>query len=193
MRDKLEEYRLSVYLYGYSSFLEVMLLENFGSGYLGNVASKVEEKALDYRTLYTEALDALEAEAKSSVRAGLLGGASGALGIIGKAIEKTPVGDLTQIDEALIGAGEDVGKFSRDVQDDILGGLPDACSADVRPFVSGIEAVDHLYNDDVMLLADDEALYVLAAENANFSGKDEDPRESRRPELEPVQMAIWKS
>ncbi len=173
VRSKLEEYRLSVYLYGYSSFLEVMLLGNFDSGYLENVASKVEAKALDYRSLYTEAYDAIEAEANSSVRAGLLGGASGALGMLGKAIEATPVGNLTQIDETLIGAGKGVGKLSCDIEHDILGGLPDACSTDVRPFVSGIEAVEHLYNDNIVLLANDEVIYLLPAEDTNLPEQDE--------------------
>lgn len=172
VRAKLEEYRLSVYLYGFSSFLEVMLLESFDAGYLKNVVDKVEDKALDYRKLYTEAYNAIEAEANSSVRAGLLGGASDALGMLGKAIEQTPVGDLTPIDEALIDAGRDMGKFSRNVKHDILGALPDACSADIRPFVTGIEAIGHLYNDDVMLLVDDEAIYILPAEDASITAGD---------------------
>ncbi len=168
VRAKLEEYRLSVYLYAYSSFLEVMLLENFESGYLENVKNKVEDKALDYRTLYTKAYSLIEAEADSSVQAGVLGGISGAMGILGKALENTPVGDVTPIDEALIDAGKSIDRFSREVKRDILRDLPDACSSDVRPFVSGIEAIDHLYNDDVMLLADSETVYILPAEAASF-------------------------
>ncbi len=167
VRAKLEEYRLSVYLYAYSSFLEVMLLENFESGYLENVKNKVEDKALDYRTLYTKAYSLIEAEADSSVQAGVLGGISGAMGILGKALENTPVGDVTPIDEALIDAGKSIDRFSREVKRDILRDLPDACSSDVRPFVSGIEAIDHLYNDDVMLLADSETVYILPAEAAS--------------------------
>lgn len=167
VRAKLEEYRLSVYLYAYSSFLEVMLLENFESGYLENVKNKVEDKALDYRTLYTKAYSLIEAEADSSVQAGVLGGISGAMGILGKALENTPVGDVTPIDEALTDAGKSIDRFSREVKRDILRDLPDACSSDVRPFVSGIEAIDHLYNDDVMLLADSETVYILPAEAAS--------------------------
>ena len=168
VRAKLEEYRLSVYLYAYSSFLEVMLLGNFESGYLENVKNKVEDKALDYRTLYTKAYSLIEEEANSSVQAGVLGGISGAMGMLGKALENTPVGDVTPIDEALIDAGKSIDRFSREVKRDILRDLPDACSSDVRPFVSGIEAIDHLYNDDVMLLADSETVYILPAEAASF-------------------------
>jgi hypothetical protein len=159
----LKEYRLSVYLYGFSSFLEVLLLEN----YLHNVAEGIESRAVDYRTLYTEAYDLIERDANSTIRAGFLGGVSGAMGGLGKAIEETPLGSLTPIDEALIDAGKGVGDFSRGVKKDILKDLPTAAEAsDVRPFVEDIENLSRLYNDPVMLLADEDAIYILPAEAA---------------------------
>ena len=42
------------------------------------------------------------------------------MGVLGKAIEETPLGSLTPIDEALIDAGKGVGDFSREVKKDIL-------------------------------------------------------------------------
>lgn len=163
----LKEYRLSVYLYGFSSFLEVLLLENFDENYLHNVAEGIESRAVEYRTLYTKAYDLVERDANSSIRAGLLGGVSGAMNLLGKAIEATPVGDLTQIDETLIGAGKGVGDLSRGVKEDILKDLPTAAGAsDVRPFVEDIENLSRLYNDPVMLLADEDAIYILPADAA---------------------------
>ncbi|MGI6535100.1 MAG: hypothetical protein ACOX12_01585 [Eggerthellaceae bacterium] len=163
----LKEYRLSVYLYGFSSFLEVLLLENFDEGYLRNVAEGIESRAVEYRALYTRAYDRIAEDADSSIRAGLLGGVSGAMSLLGKAIEATPVGDLTQIDEALIGAGKGVGDFSSGFKRNILKDLPAAAGAsDVRPFVEDIENLERLYNDTVMLLADDETIYVLPADAA---------------------------
>lgn len=91
----LNEYRLSVYLYGFSSFLEVLLLENFDESYLHNVAEGIESRAGEYRSLYTRAYDLIERDADSSIRAGFLGGVSGAMGVLGKAIEETPLGSLT--------------------------------------------------------------------------------------------------
>jgi hypothetical protein len=161
----LKEYRLSVYLYGFSSFLEVLLLENFDENYLHNVAEGIGSRAVEYRELYTTAYDLIEKDADSSIRAGLLDGMSGAMGGLGKAIEETPLGSLTPIDEALIDAGKGVGDFSREVKKDILKDLPTAAGAsDVRPFVEDIENLSRLYNDPVMLLADEDAIYILPAE-----------------------------
>ena len=161
----LKEYRLSVYLYGFSSFLEVLLLENIDENYLHNVAEGIESRAVEYRKLYTRAYDLIERDADSSIRAALLGGMSGAMGGLGKAIEETPLGSLTPIDEALIDAGKGVGDFSHEVKNDILKDLPTAAEAsDVRPFVEDIENLSRLYNDPVMLLADEDAIYILPGE-----------------------------
>lgn len=164
IRDELEEYRLSVYLYSFASFLEVMLLENFDPDYLAATAGKIEERSLAYRMLYTKAYDALESQADSSVRAVALGGLSGAMGFLGKVIEKTPVGDLTPIDEALQDASKGIGDFSRGVKRDMMRKIADARSSDVRPFVENIENVNRLYNEPTMLLADEDAIYVLPIE-----------------------------
>ena len=164
IRDELEEYRLSVYLYSFASFLEVMLLENFDPDYLAATAGKIEERSLAYRMLYTKAYDALESQADSSVRAVALGGLSGAMSFLGKVIEKTPVGDLTPIDEALQDASKGIGDFSRGVKRDMMRKIADARSSDVRPFVENIENVNRLYNEPTMLLADEDAIYVLPIE-----------------------------
>lgn len=161
VRDELEEYRLSVYLYSFASFLEVMLLENFDPDYLAATAGKIEERSMAYRMLYTKAYDALESQADSSVRAVALGGLSSAMGFLGKAIEKTPVGDLTPIDEALQDASKGIGDFSRGVKRDMMRKITDARSSDVRPFVENIENVNRLYNEPSMLIADEDAIYVL--------------------------------
>ena len=42
--------------------------------------------------------------------------------------------------------------------------ITDARSSDVRPFVENIENVNRLYNEPTMLLADEDAIYVLPIE-----------------------------
>lgn len=93
-----------------------------------------------------------------------LGGISGAMGFLEKVIEKTPVGDLTPIVEALQGAGKGMGEFSDGVKCDMMRKLVDVISSDVRPFVENIESVSRLYNEPTILLTDEEAIYVLPIE-----------------------------
>lgn len=44
---------------------------------------------------------------------------------------------------------------------DMMRKLIDARSSDVRPFVDNIKNVNRIYNEPTMLLADDDAIYVL--------------------------------
>lgn len=169
VRSEFGEYRLAVYLYSFASFLEVMLAQKFDHEYLRDLSDGMDEYSIEYRQLYTRAYDLIEADADSSVRAMTLGGLSGAMGFLGKAIEKTPIGDLTPIDEALQGASKGIDKFSRGVKRDMMGRLADARSSDVRPFIESVEAVNRLYNEPTMLLANKDAIYVLPIESYDNS------------------------
>lgn len=49
---QLNDYQLVLYTFSFSSFLEVMLLENFDTNYLNSIASKIKEYSNDYAELY---------------------------------------------------------------------------------------------------------------------------------------------
>lgn len=164
VRSELEEYRISVYLYAFSSFLEIMMYNNFNENYLQGITEKIENHSIDYRLLYTKAYDLIEEDADSSVRALLLGGLAGVTGFLGKAIEKTPVGDHTPIDEALGSASKNLGELSEGMKQDMMKRLIDASSSDVRPFIENIGNIGRLYNEPVLLMADEEAIYVFPVE-----------------------------
>ena len=168
VRSELEEYRLSVYLFAYSSFLEIMLYEKFDEEYLHKIANSIDEHSINYRKLYTEAYNLIEADADSSVRAMALGGLSGAMGFLSKAIEQTPVGDLTPIDEALSDASKGLGDFSSSVKHDMMHRLVDASRSDVRPFIENIENISRLYNEPMVLMADESAVYMLPASDTKL-------------------------
>ena len=161
VRAEFEEYRLSVYLYAFSSFLEALLLRSFDSGYLSGMANKIEDRSNRYRELYTQAYNQLEEEANTTVRATALGGISAAFGFLGNAIKQTPIGDVTPIDEALIDAGKGVEGFSSDVRNEILGSLVGASNTDVRPFIDSVSEISTLYNSPMLLLADSDNIYLV--------------------------------
>lgn len=79
---------------------------------------------------------------------------------MGKAIEKTPVGDHTKIDETLIGAGEAVDDFRDDIQSKQLDLLIANKDTVVAPFVDSINRISYLYNQPFELLMDSENLYL---------------------------------
>ncbi len=154
-----KDYELAMYIFAFASFMEVMLLENFDSGYLCSVTKKVELYAGQYRELHQKCHKLIEMDSKTSVQAYVLKGVAGLTKILGKGIAKIPKICDGQVDEALIGAGEKVDGFSeRRTESTMVLFARDECSC-VRPFIDNINAVNVIYNEPLELLFDRDNIY----------------------------------
>ena len=80
---------------------------------------------------------------------------------LGKAIAATPIGERTQIDEALIGAGENVERFNDKRTEDLMAKLREAKTPDVGPFKASVDEVNRLYNKPLRMLVDSETIYLV--------------------------------
>lgn len=161
--DRLKEYQLGIYTYSFASFLEPMLSENYDKQYLDAIASSIVEHGNDYRFLYTECYNAIEASAEGAVDSLLLHGTAKALSGLGSLVEKTPIGERTLLDETIEGAGDAVSDFNKSQSGKLMKKLLHAKTPDVLPFRDAVESVNMLYNQPQQLLADKDALYVLPA------------------------------
>lgn len=159
-----KDYELAMYIFAFSSFMEVMLLENFDAGYLSSVTKKVELYAGQYRELHQKCYELIEGDSKTSVQAYILKGVAGLNKTLGKGIAKIPKISDGQVDEALIGAGEKVDGFSeRRTESTMELFASEECSC-VRPFVDNINAVNMIYNEPMELLFDRENIYFRLTE-----------------------------
>lgn len=166
VKDKLEklqsafkEYQLALYLYAFSSFLDVMLLENFKSAYLDGIAHKIEDYALRYRELYTECYSRIEGYSKFSIQSHLLSELASINRAAGETVAKIPVISDSQIDETLIETSSRLGKFRSRRTEQTMGQLVNHQSSSVHPFIENINAVNRLYNQPLELLFDEENIY----------------------------------
>ncbi len=159
-----KDYELAMYIFAFSSFMEVMLLENFDSGYLSSVTKKVELYAGQYRELHQKCYELIEGDSKTSVQAYVLKGVAGLNKALGKGIAKIPKISDGQVDEALIGAGEKVDGFSeRRTESTMELFTREECSC-VHPFVDNINAVNMIYNEPMELLFDRDNVYFRLTE-----------------------------
>lgn len=157
----LKDYQIAVYLFSFSSFLEALLLENYNKEYLNAVAKKIDDRSIEYRKIYTAAYNQLEGQGRGTLEQQLLGIFSGAGSYLGKAIEKTPVGDITPIDEALIGMSKNLDRIKKSQIHVLMENMPSAKVVDVKPFVEGIVNVNKLFNKKAEILTDGKAIYLL--------------------------------
>ena len=162
--DHLAEYRLAIYAHALSSFLEPLLSRNNDATYLRSVSKRISAHGLAYRELYTECYNAVEDGARSSLDSTVLGGIADAGKALGGFVSKTPLGKATPVDEALAGAGEEIGKFNEGLTDSLMAKLRSMSSPEVLPLQQGVEALASLREKPLSIAADSEALYLLPSE-----------------------------
>lgn len=159
--DRLKEYQLATYTYSFASFLEPMLSENFDEAYLQSIADRINDCSIEYREVYTECYNAIEASSKTSADAVVLNGVSAALSGLGGLLKQTPIGDRTPIDNALEDAGREVGDFNDGQTKDLMKKLQRAKTPEVLPFRESLDAVNRLHNQEHQLAVDGESIYLL--------------------------------
>lgn len=164
LKTQFKDYQLALYLYAFSGFAEVMLLENFDTGYIDSVTWQICEHSFQYRKLYSECYDLMEDYYKSSVQSGLVKGLSKASKMIGNTIAKVPVISNSQLDEVLIESGEKLNAYLDNKPDKTMQKLIDVCDNVTTPFVDNLNTVKLLYNNETKYYIDNENIYFLLSE-----------------------------
>ena len=160
VQEGFQDYQIALYLYGFATFLDVMLLENFDGAYLTSVAQKIENYSFTYRELYTKSYDQIEAYSKTTVKSGVMRGLAVATKKTGEGIAKIPVVSKGLLDEALIGAGDRLKGMQETSTGKKMRGLVSMRTSHVQPFIENINNVNRLYNQPTEMLFDGENLYI---------------------------------
>ena len=160
VQEGFQEYQIALYMYAFSVFLDVMLLENFDGAYLTSVAQKIENYSFTSRELYTKSYDQIEAYSKTTVKSGVMRGLAAASKKTGEGIAKIPVVSKGLLDEALIGAGDRLKGMQETSTGKKMRGLVSMQTSHVQPFIENINNVNRLYNQPTEMLFDGENLYI---------------------------------
>ena len=157
---RLNDYQLALYTFSFSSFLEIMLLENFDTNYLNSIASKIQEYSSDYTALYTKCAEKIEKDSKTSPEGYALKGLSKLSNGAGKIVEKIPVISKSQLDENLLKAGGILQDADTNRTQNVMQILVDSQTDYISSFVENIHTIDNLYNKSMQLMFDSENIYI---------------------------------
>ncbi|HAF48596.1 MAG TPA: hypothetical protein DCL08_05050 [Anaerolineaceae bacterium] len=157
---RLNDYQLALYTFSFSSFLEVMLLENFDTNYLKSIANKIQEYSNDYAELYEKCTMKIEMDSKASLEGHALKGLSKLSSGAGKIIEKIPVISKSQLDENLLKTGDILQDVDTNRTQNIMQILADSQTDYISSFVENIHIIDNLYNQSMQLMFDSENIYI---------------------------------
>lgn len=155
-----KDYQLSLYLYSFSTFLEVMLLENFDSEYLDNITNRIEDYSFRYRKLYTKCYDYIEKYANTTIESRVINGLEKGSKTLGDTLAKIPIISKTKIDETLIGTGDKLEEFGLKRIEETMKNFIDRQSSSVHPFIENIKVVNRLYNQNLEVIFDNENIYI---------------------------------
>ncbi len=162
LSSDMKYYQLSLYLFSFASFLEVILLESYDSDYLKGISGRIEEYSYDYRELYTDCYNYLEQFAKTSVETQVMKGAKSISKIAGDGIAKIPVVSKLPVDESLISASDILDKFKYKKADDTMRLFVQSKDNGVQVFSDNIKKISRLYNQPVEIMIDKENVYYIA-------------------------------
>lgn len=160
IQEQFKDYQLALYILAFSSFLEVILLENYNANYLSCLSSKIDSYSINYRELYSKCYEEIELYSSSSIQSAFLKKISRTSTNVGKFVEKIPIISNTQIDENLISTGDKINAFRNEKIKSQMQCLIERQSNFVRPFIDNINTINKLYNKPIQLLVDKSNIYL---------------------------------
>lgn len=160
VEDQFKDYQLSLYLLAFSSFLEILLLENYNADYLSDLSKKLDNYSIKYRELYTTCHVEIEKYSSSSLESTLLKGLSKASTFGGSFAKKIPLISDTQVDETLLSTGKKISEYGNDKVKKQLQPLTERKENFIRPFIENINTINELYNQPIQIAIDENNLYI---------------------------------
>ena len=154
------EYKTALYLYGISTFLSVLLIENFNEEYLESIIDRLENASYQYRELYTKCYNIIESQTKKSLdtrAAGLIADASKNLGNF---IANLPLISRSQIDENLIKTHNKINSIKSTQNSQLTERLLANRDNGIQVFINNLKNINRLYNCPTEILFDTEGMYI---------------------------------
>ena len=159
IQTEFKNYQLALFLYGFSSFFEIVLSENFSEKYLTAIETKLNEYSYKYHELYTICFDWLQELSLSSISSSALGILSDISSNLGNVIAKIPVISKSQIDENLIDAGLKLDQSKNEITTSLMKEFIGNKNSCINSFSSAVKNIKTFYSKSVEVVFDDANIY----------------------------------
>lgn len=165
VENKFKYYQLALYLYSFSSFLDVVLLQNFDKAFLNDVARRVKNYSLEYGSFYDKALESIEEYAGTSVQSRALQGLSVAGKFVGKQIAKIPdKANKIKVDDKLMSGSKKLEKIQSKSISDTTSAFSVVKDSGISMFIEKIDLLNAMHNKPMRIAVDENNLYLLQSQ-----------------------------
>lgn len=157
IEKKFKYYRLSLYIYSFSSLIEILLLGNYQSEYLLSKKDELDELDNEYSFVFNTALEYVKKNANKSLEGNVLAGLGSAGKVIGTVAVKAKV---KNVDTWLNEKGENLKKAGKNIKDNFAIQFEEIKESNSKPFIYQIEKVNSIYNNTKEIYFDSENIYL---------------------------------
>lgn len=153
-------YRLVLYLHGFATFLEVLFLENFNAPFLTEKIESLNEKAYDYREVYSYCYGRVEEAVLGALDGKVLKGLASVSDKIGKLTEHVPLINRTSLDELLQDGGSKLSSSISRKEKQLLSHFAENRDSSMQSFVDLLKQTRSICSENSAVYFDKENLYI---------------------------------
>ena len=157
IEKKFKYYRLSLYIYSFSSLVEVLLLGNYQEEYLLSKKEELDKLDEEYSKAFEEAFTYIKTNANKSLEGNVLSGLGSAGKALGNLAEKAKV---KNVDVWFNEKSETLKKTSQSIKNNYISKFDELRSSNSHSFVNQIEKLDCIYNKTKEIYFDKEKIYL---------------------------------
>ena len=153
-------YRLSLYVYSYSTFMEIMLLENFKKDFLKSKVDELENLCIEYKDIYKKAFDYVSKSANKSIQGNVLSITGEAGKAIGGLLEKVETIKAKKVDTWFNEKGDNLKNIGQDMKEKFKDKFGELSNPNIKVFVDKIEFINNICNNTKNIYFDKEKVYL---------------------------------
>ena len=157
IEKKFKYYRLSLYIYSFSSLMEILLLGNYQSDYLLSKRNELDELDNEYTNTFYNTLDYIKKNANKSLEGNMLAGLGSAGKAIGNLAEKAKI---KNVDSWLSERGDTLKQTGQNIKDNFINKFDEIKESNSKLFINQIEKIDCIYNKTKEIYFDSEKIYL---------------------------------
>ena len=157
IQKKFKYYRLSLYIYSFSSLIEILLLGNYQSNYLLSKRDELAELDNEYSTIFNDALEYVKKNTSKSLEINVLSSLGNAGKTIGNLAEKVKA---KNVDTWLNEKGNSLKQTEQSIKDNFVTKFGEIKESNSKPFIAQIEKVNCVYNKTTNIYFDNEKIYL---------------------------------
>lgn len=156
-----DEYRMAVYLFGFASFMEMLLLGNYQADYLNQVSMRVQTYDLQFKAHFTQCRDIVRKFSGESVETKMLAGLGNATKSLGKLVSNSAALSKRSVDEWLQNSGEKLLKGNDAKVEKTAALFSGSEETGSQLFVESIQNVSFINNKATAIQFDGESISFL--------------------------------